>query len=274
MAVSTPPKAAPKIVKKGGTPLKGVKVLPSGEFKVPAALIRKITAVGLLVVSLVTALIFYELRKNAAEDGGAAKKEDAPQKAVEQAKAGIIAKKNSPPEIISITLTPSNPVKGDKINVGAATRDSDNDPVTLSYQWTINGTTLPGNDSDTLSADFKKGDTISVTVTPFDGTEKGPPLSASTIIFNAPPVIISSVARDATLKDVFRYQVKAEDPDGDPLTYSVISVPEKMDIDPATGLIKWSIPEGFKGKASAIVTVRDSDRGEATQVFNIQVGER
>ena len=272
-ATERPPKAGRKTVKKGGRPVKTVKVPPSGQDKITAALIKKILIGGLLVALFFVALVLYEWRRNATQVRDVPKKEDVRPEVAGPKKQDVIAKGNIPPEFVAIKLTPSNPVKGDEIKAEVFTRDTDNDHVTLSYKWTKNGKLLPGNDSDTLSADFKKGDTVSVTVTPFDGKEEGAPATVFTNIFNSPPVITSSVIKDAALKDVLTYQVKAEDPDDDPLSYSMISVPEAMEIDPKTGLIKWSIPEGFKGKVSAIVTVKDDAGGEARQVFNVQVGK-
>lgn len=178
------------------------------------------------------------------------------------------SKANVPPEIILIRLSPSSPVRGDRIKADVVTRDRDGNNVSLSYQWAIDGRPL-NETSDTLSAEFKRGDKISLTVTPDNGKEKGVPITVFAYVFNTKPVITSSV-RDFKYESGFTYQIAAEDPDKDRLFYSLNSAPDGMTIDRETGIITWDIPSTFKGKAYVVASVIDEAGGEARQIFNIQ----
>ncbi len=177
-------------------------------------------------------------------------------------------KSNARPEIISIKLSPSSPVKGDRIRAEVLTQNRDGDNIALSYQWAIDGRPL-NEPSDTLATELKRGDKISLTVTPDDGKEKGVPITVFAYIFNAKPVITSSI-RDYKYESGFTYQIVAEDPDRDRLLYSLKSAPDGMTIDHETGLIRWEIFSSFKGKVYVVVSVTDGAGGEAVQIFNIQ----
>lgn len=177
-------------------------------------------------------------------------------------------KSNPRPEIISIRLSPSSPVKGDRIRAEVLTQNRNGDNVALLYQWAKDGRPLDET-SDTLSTELKRGERISLTVTPDNGKEKGVPITVFTYIFNAKPVITSSI-RDSKYESGFTYQIMAEDPDRDRLLYSLKSAPDGMTIDRETGLIRWDIPSSFKGKAYVVVSVIDEAGGEARQIFNIQ----
>ncbi len=70
---------------------------------------------------------------------------------------------------------------------------------------------------------------------------------------------------------IYAFQVKATDPDGDSLTYSIKTPPAGMTIDPSTGLVKWDVPPEFKGRASVSVSVTDGHGGEAIQSLTIEI---
>ncbi|MEK7842212.1 MAG: cadherin repeat domain-containing protein, partial [Deltaproteobacteria bacterium] len=89
---------------------------------------------------------------------------------------------------------------------------------------------------------LKKGDLITLYVTPFDGKKKGKTRwSPTRMITNRPPVIIS-LPPIAISNGKYIYEVKANDPDGDILTFSIEDAPQGMTIDSATGVIQWDIP--------------------------------
>jgi hypothetical protein len=194
-----------------------------------------------------------------------------------QARATIEGKKvssnmiqigNSPPEISRIQIMPEVFKPGDALSVDAAGTDIDGDEVTLSYVWTKNGESA-GN-SRQIQLAPKRGDKISVKITPFDGTDYGRPGILHREIVNLPPVITDN---RKYLFDGKRYshQINAADPDGDNLTYSLKKAPAGMSIDSATGLITWDVPPDFTGKASFTVAVTDGHGGEATQELTLDI---
>lgn len=177
---------------------------------------------------------------------------------------------DTPPGITSLKISPEIPVTGDKIKALVETYDKENDYVRLDYYWSINGV-QSSESSDTLSHIFKRGDRISLTVIPDDDKRKGNPKSLTIIIGNSLPSIQPIPGSHAFDGSEYSYQVKAADPDGDTLTFSLKSTPDGMTIDPSKGLIRWNVPPDFKGKFPYTVSVTDGSGGVATQEFFFEI---
>ena len=155
----------------------------------------------------------------------------------------------------------------DRLKVVAEGSDKNGNKVSLKFQWIKNDE--PAGEGDTISG-FRRGDKISVKITPFDDQGYGLSKSISREIKNTTPSIIEHQDMNFDGR-VWSYQVKATDPDGDTLTYSLKSAPAGMTIDPSTGSIKWEVPPDFIGKASFTVSVADGHGGEATQSRTIGI---
>ena len=69
----------------------------------------------------------------------------------------------------------------------------------------------------------------------------------------------------------YLYQVRAVDPEGDPLTYQLTQAPAGMQIDPATGLITWTPTAAQVLANSVAVRVEDTHGGTNTQTFVVNV---
>ena len=90
---------------------------------------------------------------------------------------------------------------------------------------------------------------------------------------NEEPSIVSSPITGATVGEKYRYPVKATDPDGDQLTFSLLVRPTGMAIDPESGVLVWR-PHGSQiGSHDVTLQVVDGFGGQATQTFQIQVSE-
>lgn len=174
--------------------------------------------------------------------------------------SNTITIKNTLPEFTKIKIMPEAFKLGDRLYVDVAGSDADGDPVTILYEWTKNGE--PEGNDQKIATEIKRGDKISVKITLFDGEAYGRPATLNREIKNMPPMIIEDKNFNFDGK-VYTYQVKAVDPDSDPLTYSLKSSPDGMVINPATGLIRWDVPADFKGKAPITVSVTDGQGGEA-----------
>ena len=174
---------------------------------------------------------------------------------------------NNPPVITRGQLKSENTGNTDLIKVLAEGSDKDEDEVTFTYEWTKNGDRA--GDSNTITG-FKRGDKISVKITPYDGKDYGQPKTLYTKIVNANPKIFEH--KEAVFDGrSYSYQVKATDPDGDPLSYSLKAAPAGMAINPNTGLIQWSVPPDFKGRTQVTIAVSDGHGGEASQSFSLEI---
>jgi hypothetical protein len=95
---------------------------------------------------------------------------------------------------------------------------------------------------------------------------------------NLRPVLVAPAAQTIDELTSFSLFLSASDPDSPPnvLAYSLVSAPEGMTIDPATGEIAWT-PSEVQGPSTNTVVVRVADNGapslETTASFPIVVNE-
>jgi len=182
--------------------------------------------------------------------------------------SNIIQIKDTPPEISKVKILPEVFKPGDTLYVEVSGSDIDGDEVTISYEWTKNG--QPAGRDKQIEVPIKRGDKVSVKITPFDGEVYGRSIILHREIVNLPPMIIENKKFTFDGK-VYSYQVIATDPDGDKLTYSIKAAPAGMSIDSSTGLIQWNVPPEFQGKATFTVSVADGHGGEALQSFTLEI---
>jgi len=186
---------------------------------------------------------------------------------------------NTPPKIVNAKILPDPPYTGTDLEVEVEATDAESDFITYTYQWlktregetTDTGVELEDETNPTLSHElFTGGDAIAVTVTPSDGDSEGVPYRTKyAIIVNAPPIIVSEPPEVIPNEGTYTYQVKAEDPDGDPLTFSLSEAPEGMTIDADTGLISWPISPGAVGTHKVCIDVEDGNYGICAQHYEL-----
>jgi hypothetical protein len=176
--------------------------------------------------------------------------------------------KNIPPAIEKAKILPAVSKVIDTLMIDVTGNDRDGDEVSLSLEWSKNGE--PAGSGQSLEGPFKRGDKISVKITPFDGQEYGQPITLTTEIYNSPPRSL----KDGTEKfenNIYSYQIKATDPDGDALTYNLKQAPQGMVID-KTGLITWKVGEKDAGRHPVTVQITDGHGGEALYNFDVTIG--
>jgi len=179
------------------------------------------------------------------------------------------------PRILSLDLSPRMPVIGDSVKAIVKTTGTEEYPVNIQYQWSHNDVLL-SEESDSLllaAADFKKGDKVTLRVIPDSGNRKGAPMTIVLTVANAAPVIKSSQTSIKFDGNTYTYQVKASDPDGDPVSISLITAPEGMTIS-QTGFIQWAVPQSVKGQIPVTVSVTDGQGGETLQNFTLEIRQR
>ena len=182
--------------------------------------------------------------------------------------SNIITITNARPEISSIKIMPEIFKAGDKLYVDASGIDADGDNVTILYEWSINGE--PAGNNKQIDSPLKRGDKVTIKITPFDGESNGVTAILNREIKNMPPVIIDDKKYDFDGK-IYSFNIKAADPDGDALTYSLKNAPAGMTIEPSIGSVRWDVPADFKGQTTITASVTDGQGGEAKQDFNIKI---
>jgi hypothetical protein len=175
---------------------------------------------------------------------------------------------NTPPEVTKVKIMPEVFKPGDTLSIDVTGDDVDGDPVEMLIEWTRNGELVCKGRC--LEGPVKRGDRISVKITPFDGEKYGTSVILNREIKNMPPMIVDdkNIGFDGK---TLRYQCKASDPDQDQLAYSLRSAPPGMTIDTGTGQITWNVPPDFKGKASFTACANDGRGGEAVHTYTVDI---
>jgi len=177
---------------------------------------------------------------------------------------------NSQPVATFAGVEPGAPASSDTLKALSAGYDPDHDEVDFVYQWIVNGDPVVGQDEEFLaSSHIRRGDRVRVAITPYDGEEFGITLrSAPVVVENSPPQIVSDPPTH-TEDGIFRYAVRTEDADGDPLKFFLKGEPPQgLGIDPATGLIQWK-PLTLKSEVTYVFQVVAEDPEGATSVQEV-----
>lgn len=179
---------------------------------------------------------------------------------------------NSPPEVTTLSLSPSNPYTNDTLTASVAASDAEGDTITLAYAWTVNGT-LVSTGTSLPGSDFVKHDVVELTVTASDADGPGTPASASVTILNTPPTApivrfdpTEPIEGDALLCEV---DAPSTDADGDAIDYTMswtvdgAAYPAGGDVGPST--VSWTDDEASASDTHApelfacTVTPNDGD---------------
>lgn len=177
---------------------------------------------------------------------------------------------NLPPTVRQVSLV--NPVihRGVDIELIASGEDVDGDDVSFQYAWFRNGSQIDAIDGPKLPGDqFSRDDQISFRVIPFDGVETGAPYEGTAItIPNAPPVFVSTPPLQF-LSETYSYQARAQDPDGDEVTYALENPPPGMKINSKTGQISWPLVDLSAGEYRISIVAADTFGQKGYQEYSL-----
>jgi hypothetical protein len=161
----------------------------------------------------------------------------------EGVKSDAVVVGNTAPVVAWVGITPLPATSSSTLEAVVQGNDRDQDQLTYAYRWVVNGETAVGQIEPSLDKRyFRRGDRVQAAATPFDGSEWGKEtISQPAVIGNSRPMIVS-MAPERLESMTYRYEVKAEDADGEPLRFSLRGdVPPGMKIDGATGVIEWQV---------------------------------
>lgn len=150
------------------------------------------------------------------------------------------------PQITEIKLDPPEPVSTHNLRARVLLKDTNPRGLKYSYRWFIDGDEVSNNDRSLLENRlFKKGDKVYCEAVVLRGRHQSDPARSEKItIGNARPVVILTPVQPFSVPGRFSYQIRATDPDGDELSYHLVSPSHLgIDIHPETGVISWDIPE-------------------------------
>jgi hypothetical protein len=160
---------------------------------------------------------------------------------------------NNPPRITGYFFNDPGEASGN-FTIDVQTEDPDGDPVTLEYQWTVNGILMGTGRMADLSPSPE--DEIEVVVRAYDGEDYSEEIREKFTLLNRPP-------RFERVKDYFMvgstyiYNASATDPDMEPVIFSLVNAPAGMNIDPASGQVRWDLPPDFLGTVEYFILAAD-----------------
>jgi hypothetical protein len=182
---------------------------------------------------------------------------------------------NSPPVVQQVLIEPRVVHATDTLKAVVKGTDRDGDLIYFTYRWERNGVVLPEERNETLEPGrFRKGDTITVEVTPDDREVLGTPRKSNPVtIANSPPLIVSSPPTSVQ-GNVYMYQVRVNDPDDDSVAFALKSGPKGMEIDPKTGLVRWEIRKEGRGTHTIEIEASDHTGAKSLQQYALAVDVR
>ena len=132
---------------------------------------------------------------------------------------------NRVPVISSVQFSSIAPTTNAMLTATVAATDADNDPIGLSYEWSVNGVPVQTSSSNTfdlsVAGQGDLSDQITLVVTPSDGKESGSPVSAPAVVAASLPVVESfTLTPDmpATTDNMLTAAATPSDADGLPVT--------------------------------------------------------
>jgi hypothetical protein len=180
---------------------------------------------------------------------------------------------NRPPRIRDLRLrSRSVGDEGEEWIAELLADDPDGDTVELEYTWLLNDEPHEVHDAVFPTDVLKRGDRLVLRVIASDGEDESPPAKSGVVtVANASPDILSEPpSLDGS--DLYSYQLKASDPDGDRvLRWQLVEGPRGMKLDTQSGLITWRPTASQDGTHRIEVAVEDGQGGHATQIFDIAI---
>ncbi|MCG8673750.1 MAG: putative Ig domain-containing protein, partial [Pseudomonadales bacterium] len=82
-------------------------------------------------------------------------------------------------------------------------------------------------------------------------------------------IISEPEQRSVLIGELYRYEWLVQDPEGDPITYSIEYGPQTMTIDAATGVVEWTPTESDEGLHHVRLRAEDNRGGYATQTYTL-----
>ncbi len=130
-----------------------------------------------------------------------------------------------------VRLTPADPKATDDLVARFPLPPGLPIPVTVKYTWTVNGDRVLGQLGDRLAADqgfYRRGDRVQVLATVIDGDGNVYERTSEAVgITNSTPKIVTELRRTPNLDGK---ELEATDPDGDEITWVIVSGPPGVSI--------------------------------------------
>jgi hypothetical protein len=174
--------------------------------------------------------------------------------------------KNSIPVISFARIVKEN----NKLYINGKFDDNDNDSVDINVNWHKDNKLVKNSKSIALN-EIGNAKSLYAVIIPFDGYDSGVVYkTAEYRVVNSSPMITSTPNMHLD-GNTFTYNVIAEDPENDHISFSLIEPPEGANIDPSTGILTYIVPDNFKGDITLKIKVDDNHGNSTTQQFSYTI---
>lgn len=175
--------------------------------------------------------------------------------------------------IEAVRLQPSRPTRMDTLQAEVVVAPTAPNKLVYTHRWKVNDRVIPEAAGSTLIlSPFKKGDLVSVTVTPNDGSTDGPAIESPVIAIHsaAPSLELKALRQVRRTGEPIELQLVGITPDGGTIAFSLEPpVVPGMAIDRRSGKISWSLQPDQKGSFRFGAAVEDDQGTKVTKIFDI-----
>lgn len=182
---------------------------------------------------------------------------DAQGATVRQAFTLEVSSDNAPPSITS--RPPSGAAPGETYTYQLEASDPENEALTYELMSGPSGMTLSADGllQWTPDAGHSGDHPVSLAVRDPQGASATQSFNLTVLAENSPPVFEGVPSTNVRVGAEYRSTMTATDPDGDPLSWTLVSAPAGMSVDAETGEISWVPGEDQIGAHQVAVTVSD-----------------
>lgn len=131
--------------------------------------------------------------------------------------------------------------------------DQDGDSLRFVCRWFVGGEKRPDSGATIDNLQLKKGDRFTVDVLGYDGESYSLGYVINGTVANSPPVLNAKTDSVMAPASNFSHSLAITDPDGDRLSFSLLSGPATVRVDAGTGVISGTI------ERAAPVEIRATD---------------
>ena len=170
---------------------------------------------------------------------------------------------NLPPHIDEVRLTPKAPKDGESVHADVIATDPEDRGMTYRYTWKVNDVENIEEHSATIRTSLRKGDVLSVTVIARDDEQDSEPATASASVTGVSPVMETTPSQVRSLDGV---RMRAFDPDGGDITWTLTGGPAGMAIDPA-GVLRYKGSETEAGGSYEVAIVATDPDGDFAKMM-------
>ena len=179
---------------------------------------------------------------------------------------------NAPPVIRSVALEQEITSAGSRLLARVEAFDADQDDIQFQFRWLRNDkVVLEGAESTVVLSELAQSDIVAVEAIPYDHDGAGKSLRAAPLVVGNNPPKILSVPMMMSSGELYEYAVRAEDPDGDPVSFDLEGGPSGMTIDRAAGQVVWRPGAGISGTHHVKIIAADGKGARAWQEFDVSV---